>query len=139
MKFHQVEPEVAGGWGEDTVARREPGRPPVVERLHHVFDGWMGDELLETTPCFIVTEGLAEAIRAAGLSGVTFDAVEVGVSETFVELQPATVLPSWVWMKVEGVAGRDDFGLSPALILVVSDRALAVLGDRIVEAVVSPF
>src|SRR6476660_8794270 len=61
-------PEVAGGWGERTVADTST-HPPRVTALHYQFDGWLGDELLESFPCYIVTRRLAHALTAAGLSG----------------------------------------------------------------------
>ena len=63
--YHCVEPEVAGGWGENTQFTRTPGRSVVVRRLHYSFDGWLGDELIESTPCYIVTERMAGEIKRA--------------------------------------------------------------------------
>ena len=53
--------------------------------------------------------------------------VEVSASELFAELYPGGRLPPFAWLQVGGVAGRDDFGMSPDHRLVVSDRALGVL------------
>ena len=58
MRYFILEPEIAGGWGERTVA--DTGIfPPTVTALHYRFDGWRGDELLESFPCFIVTDRFA--------------------------------------------------------------------------------
>ena len=55
MKYYILEPEVAGGFGENTIM--DPtSRPPRVTRFHYEFDGWLGDELLETVACFIATK-----------------------------------------------------------------------------------
>ena len=62
-----LEPEVAGGWGEGTIANTSP-HPPVVETLEYMFDGWGGDDLLATFPCFIVSEALATAIGFLALA-----------------------------------------------------------------------
>jgi hypothetical protein len=128
-KFYVVEPEVAGGWGKNTVFTGVPGKPTVVHKLHYQFDGWLGDELLESTPCYIVTERLAHKMEQADLSGVNFDEVEVTKSEQFEELYPNRSLPKFVWLKVNGKPGQDDFGVAPGLRLIVSDRALHVLMD----------
>jgi hypothetical protein len=125
--FYAVEPEVAGGWGEHTIFARMPREPMVIHRLHYEFEGWDGDELLEGTPCFIVSERLAREIEGARLTGVKFDAVEVTTSNVFRELYPNRQVPTFVWLKVEGQAGRDDFGMSPDLVLVVSKRTLELL------------
>src|SRR6476660_6693817 len=119
-------PEVAGGWGERTVADTST-HPPRVTALHYQFDGWLGDELLESFPCYIVTRRLAHALTAAGLSGFQLAPVEGSASELFAELYPGGRLPPFAWLQVGGVAGRDDFGMSPDHRLVVSDRALGVL------------
>jgi hypothetical protein len=127
VKYFVVEPEVAGGWGENTVFTRTPRRPVVVHKLHYQFDGWLGDELLESTPCFIASERLAHEIERAGLTGVIFDEVEVTTSDEFKELYPDVQLPRFVWLKVQGKPGEDDFGVGPDLRLVVSERALELL------------
>src|SRR6266498_236105 len=112
MKFYYVEPEVAGGWGKNTIFDRTPGRRTVVHKLHYEFQGWLGDELLESAPCFIVSEGMAQGIEKARLSGAVFDQVEITTSEQFRELYPNRQLPKFVWLKVGGTAGHEDFGIA---------------------------
>lgn len=140
-KYFAVEPEVAGGWGQNTVVTREPGKPTLVHKLHYVFDGWLGDELLESTPCFIVTERLADEIRRARLTGTRFDDVEVTTSDEFRDLHPGRQLPRFLWLRVEGMPGIDDFGVTAGLSLVVSERVLELLqrGGFSHAASISPF
>ncbi|GAA3909116.1 hypothetical protein GCM10022276_29230 [Sphingomonas limnosediminicola] len=109
--FYYIEPEVAGGLGPKSETRRDDGRL-VVTRLNYEFDGWLGDALVETTPCFILTESGCEAIQAAALTGVRFADVEVSCSPTFTELYPTRDLPPFRWMIVDGAPGQDDFGWS---------------------------
>jgi len=112
----------------------------VIHKFHYQFDGWMGDELLESTPCYIVSEKMAEKLQQAQLSGFTLDEVETTKSEQFRELYPDRELPRFLWLKVEGSAGQDDFGVTSNLQLVVSDRALKALVDvGISHALVEPF
>ncbi len=140
MKFYYIEPEVAGGWGKNTVFDRTPGRPTVVHKLHYQFDGWLGDELLESTPCFIVSDRVAQEVMRAHLAGVRFDQVEVTVSEQFRELYPNRQLPKFVWLRVEGTAGQDDFGTAPDGRLIASERALGLLRELgISHALVTEF
>ncbi len=138
--YHIVEPEIAGGWGENTEFTRTPGQSVVVHKLHYQFDGWLGDELVESTPCYIVSEKMAGELRRAKLTGFVLDDVETTTSEQFREIYPDRELPMFLWLKVEGAPGSDDFGVTSNLQLVVSDRALKALADvGIANALVEPF
>jgi hypothetical protein len=139
MKYYQIEPEVAGGIGEHSVIDRSSGKM-VVRKLHYEFDGWGGDELLESTPCFIVSERLAHEIERAQLTGISFDDVEVTKSNQFEELYPNRQLPKFVWLQIDGKPGQDDFGIGKDPGLVISERALEVLkGLGISNALVTPY
>lgn len=122
-RFYILEPEVAGGMGEGTVLDRST-HPPGVSRLHYEFEGWLGDELLTTFPCYIVTARVQDALETLAATGVGFDAVQISASETFRELNPGRKLPEFAWLKVTGTAGKDDLGLSSDHRLVVSQRVL---------------
>lgn len=98
MKYYILMPEVAAmGLGKNTIMDRTV-HPPIVSYLHYDFDVWLGDDLLEAFPCFIVTEGLAETIRNANLSGVEFHQVEISTSEQFKEMYGAREIPPFVWL-----------------------------------------
>lgn len=138
QEFFVVEPEVAGGLGEHTSINRSTV-PFEVTKLHYVFEGWLGDALVESTPCLLVTEELAATIRDQALSGVRFDEVEVSTSPEFGEIHPCLRLPNFLWLKIEGEPAKDDFALSK-LTLVASGRALAVLKRHgLAHATVVPF
>jgi hypothetical protein len=140
VKFFYLEPEVAGGWGENTVFSRSPGKPTVVEKLHYEFHGWIGDEFLESTPCFIVSERMANSIKNAQLTGVDFDEVEVTKSEQFQQIYPNRELPKFLWIKISERAGHGDFGIAPDGRLVVSEKALLTLHEvEIPNALASEF
>ena len=69
-----------------------------------------------------------------------FADVEVTASELFHRLQPNTKLPSFVWMKIQGRPGHDDFGMAPNHELVVSERVLDALKPLgISNALIEPF
>jgi hypothetical protein len=127
MNYFLLEPEVAGELGDDTVMDASV-HPPVVSRLQYVIQDWLGDELLESTPCFVVTEHLAGLIEAAGLSGHRFADADVVLGEDAEELAGESIdLPKWRWLQLTGRAEADDFGASANGSLVVSERALDVL------------
>lgn len=114
--------------------------PPVVHDLHYEFQGWLGDELLESFPCFIATETLWRLLQDEALSGVRAGPVKVSVSELFEEMYPGRVLPRFVRLMVTGTPGSDDFGLTKDARLVVSMRALDALRKRRLDQCgVSPF
>lgn len=126
MNYYLLQPEVAGGFGQGT-RLDSTVHPPVVHRLNYQLEVWLGDELLETFPCYIVSERLADLIEQAGLSGALMADVDVTQSEEFQELYPQRVVPSFRWLQVTGRPGHDDFGLDALAHLIVSQRALAVL------------
>lgn len=127
--FFYVEPEVAGGLGPRSIVHRAEGKL-IVTRLNYEFDGWLGDPLLETTPCFIVSDKLRQAIEARALTGASFADVEVTRSATFSQLYPALQLPMFWWLVVNGTPFEDDFGLAADLRLVASKRALVELQNE---------
>ncbi|MER2249787.1 hypothetical protein ABS772_07650 [Methylorubrum podarium] len=139
MAHFTIAPEVAGGLGANTVLDR--GRhPPMVQRLHYEFEGWLGDVLLESFPAFIVTEEARQALVQEGVTDARFDEVEVSLSDTFRETQPGTTLPRFVWLLPEGEPGQDDIAAARDGRLVLSQRALDVLQARgLSQALVEPF
>ena len=137
--FYIVEPEVAGGWGRNTEFTRRPGQPTIVRKLHYLFEGWLGDDLLETAPCYIATERLTAGIKRSRFTGVEFSPVEISKSEQFEDLYPNRELPKFLWLKAEGIPLRDDFAMTRDLQLIVSKRALDVIGNfQISHAIVKP-
>jgi hypothetical protein len=139
MKYFYIEPEVAGGLGENTVMDCSV-HPPVVSKLHYHLDGWLGDVLLESFPSFIATKEAGQQLQAIGVTGLRLDDVEVTISDQFRQLYPNPRLPGFVWFRAEGQPGRDDFGTAPDGRLVASERALAMLTTLgIAHALVTPF
>lgn len=138
MPFFCVEPEVAGGLGENTVMDRSV-HPPIVSKLHYCFEGWLGDVLLESFPCFIVTVAAKRELQALGISGARFDVVEVTTSPEFDELSPGIRLPEFAWLRPEGKAGHDDIATEDDGRLVISARVLEVFQKLgIANALVEP-
>lgn len=124
--FFLLEPEVAGGLGERTVMDTA-SHPPKVEHLHYELEGWLGDDLLESFPAYVVTRTMGDRLVNAELDGFTLRHVEISRSSTFEELYPSRDLPAFTWLDVSGVAGESDVGVDPKARLVVSGRAMVVL------------
>lgn len=126
MSFYQLSPEVAGGFGSNTQLNRTV-HPPIVTRLHYEFEGWLGDDLLESFPCYIVTRQLADSLSTNALSGVTYKNVEITQSDVFMDLYPNRQLPEFVWIDITGIPGQNDFGLDDHSRLIVSESVMAIL------------
>ncbi|MBD0384691.1 hypothetical protein [Paenibacillus sedimenti] len=136
MNLHLLEPEVAGGLGENTSFTNQGE----VEFLHYEFQGWLGDELLESTPCFIVTESMANSIQIANLSGAVFEDIEYTATQEFSELYPNRTLPNFKRLVVLGKVrvqsdafyewSGDDFCLTDESYLVVTNNAFDILKVR---------
>jgi len=125
-KYYLLEPEIAGELGPDTVM--DPSvHPPRVSDLHYDLKGWLGDDLLESFPCYIVTDRCRDALENGGFSGCTFAPVRVTASDVFLELYPGRAVPTFHWLKVDGIAGEDDLGVADDHRLVVSGDVLKVL------------
>lgn len=126
--YKYIEPEVAGGLGSET-AIDTSSHPPVVTRLHYEFDGWLGNDLLESFPCFIVSDQLRQKIVSNLLTGVTFDEVVITKSLEFSIQSPNIALPKFSWMKIYGKIGESDFAIAEDFRLVVSQKAMEVLNN----------
>ena len=108
-----VSPEVAGELGND-VELDSSVHPPKVYRFHQRFEGWLGDELLEAFPCFLVSSDLAKAIEEEGLVGFSLGDVEVSASPEFHALYPGRDLPEFRWLKITGIGSFQSGAEGPA-------------------------
>ena len=139
IKYYFLKPEVAGGWGGNIVFERSPSLGTVVLKLHYIFEDWLGDAIVKSSPCFIVTEAAAIEIQRNNLTGVTFDDVEVSTSQQFKMFHSDIILPIFKWLKVVGEPGRDDFGLEGRTKLIVSQNAIDILNELgLSHAIVQP-
>ena len=128
MNRFMVLPEVAGSLGPQSEIDRSR-HPPVVTRLHYEFSGWSGDDLVETFPCFLVTQALADAIARSGMRGAEFDDVIVTKDPQFEMFQAevAARLPRWRWLRILNGTGAADFSQDDKGRLIVSQEALELL------------
>jgi hypothetical protein len=124
MKYFILDPEVAGSLGFKT-AMDTTVHPPTVASLHFVVDAWLGDDIVQSFPCYLVTEELKTRLKSIKPSGLTFAFAEITASDNFEELNHGRKLPELSWMKVTGAPGSDDVGLTADARLVVSERVLA--------------
>jgi hypothetical protein len=126
MKYYALSPEVAGELGERTEMDTAV-HPPVVSRLHYEFSDWLGDELVESFPVFLISTALGQSAASAGLSGFVLADAETTLSEEAEELLDGETIPEFRWLQITGRPGAADFGQTAEARLVVSERALDLL------------
>lgn len=134
MMFYQVGPECAGSVGDDSVFEDESVRPVRMSKFQFELNFWPEDDLIvATVQGYAGTERLSDAIKAAGLTGIEFDELDMVEGEQFFihkKDRYGEILPKYLWFKLVGKPGLDDFGVIPgpvSLPLVVSERALHIL------------
>ena len=123
MRYYVLDPDVAGRLGSRT-QMDSTVHPPVVKRLHYELEGWLGDDLVQSFPCYLVTKKLQATLTAIHPTGLSFAVADVSASETFKDLNQEVKFPALTWLKVDGAPGKDDFGLTTDARLVVSDHVL---------------
>jgi len=137
MNMFRLEPEVAGEIGENSIINYERGMIKEVKFLNYEFTGWLGDELLTSHPCFIVSENIGKDILKSNLKGYKFEDVEISVSDEFKEIYPNRHIPNFKRLiplgkvvvcdeKITQSSG-DDFCLEDDVELVVSYSTLEIL------------
>lgn len=132
MKLYMLEPEVAGELGEKTLFNNDNS----VSRLHYEFHGWLGDDLLESTPCYIVSELLGQSLIMSNITGFHLEEMEGSLTDEFIELYPNRELPTFKRLIplgniiIEGAQfsgwSGEDICITPKKYLVVSEKAFEV-------------
>lgn len=110
MKFYNLQCEVPGGFGTETIFNKET-IPWEIEELHVVFDGWLGGNILALSSALLITDELKAQITPdiTGIQG--FQEVIIEKSDTFDALQSDTNLPNFTLLKVNNRAFLDDISL----------------------------
>jgi len=119
-----IEPEVSGQLGSRTIIDTSV-HPPIIKYLHFVFYGWLGDDIIECFPVFLITERLKIKLDGSSLSGYQIKTCEIESSGEFKMLQPNVILPTFYWMEINGKE-KDDFKIFENK-LEVSDFAYIIL------------
>jgi hypothetical protein len=132
LRYYKLEPEVPGGLGNNTVADTSV-HPPKVTTLHLEMFGWLGDDLLETFPCFIVTKSLGDALQRSQLSGYSLAPLVVTRSVEFDEFYRGQPLPELFWLQPHGRVGEDDICTLPDATLLASEAALSLFRSHNLE------
>lgn len=133
MQFYALEPEVAGGLGDMCEILYKDGMIDEVTFLDYEFFGWLGDELLTTNRCFIVSDSLMNDIISSGLEGVEFRNIKMSFSMEYFGVFEKETVPRFVEIKCKFAYEENinnlscDFYLSKYGKMIVSEKALLVL------------
>lgn len=142
MTLFFLEPEVSGSHGEQTIYGSEvdvakEGISGKIKFLHYEFEGWLGDDLLESTPAFIISSNLEDELKKSEFKDYKLEKCLITKSDVFKELYPNKELPSFSrfiplgTVELEGENYNNwsghDFCLSSKGELVLTEKALDFL------------
>jgi hypothetical protein len=129
--YHIIQPEVIVGLGDKT--EFEEKTPPflTLKRLHINLEDWLGDDLMECHPAYIVTEALKVALEKSDFSGFTFENMEVTKDEYFNDnYHQKKPLSKFYWMKIAGKIDVDDFFIGDAKSLLANEDLITYLKNN---------
>ena len=124
--MYWLHPAVEGdlGPGVDYDITRDP---QLLGELAYEFDDWGGDDIVQTSGYWLVSDRLAQALSTSALTGWELAPVRVSTSDVFDQLHPDGLeMPTWHRLVPVGTP-TDDFTLVRRVYLCVSERALAFL------------
>lgn len=124
--YYYIEPDVPGGIGKGSKVDSST-HPPTVSELHFYFDGWSGDDLVTTFPCYAITERFKNQLSESNFTGFEIDSLKISKSEIFNEIFPGRNLPNFYWLKINGKCGYDDLGIAKDHRLVISEKVKKIL------------
>lgn len=126
--YKKIQPEVIVGIGNNTVFNDQGSTFRSVTKLHLHLEDWLGDDLMECFPCYIVTERVRNLLLATCYSGFEILDLELtkvcNIESGDDQTKP---LPQFYWLKVTGQHGKDDIYLNEKRDLSISDKLLAFL------------
>jgi hypothetical protein len=130
--YNKLNPEVIVGLGERTVFLEKEAPFKIVIELHIQLEDWLGDDLMECFPCFIVTQELKKVLEISEFTGFEFSEMQVTKDEYFKDnYQLKRALPKFYWMKIIGEKGIDD--------LYISEDSCLMSDSRFTELILKKF
>ena len=136
MTFFKIEPEVSVYMGEMTTYDKST-TPWEIKELHLEFEGWLGNDIVTSSPVFCISSNLKEGLESSSFSGVIgFDTIKITKSENFLELYPNKKLPDFFLLRINGIYKKDDFSIHDGD-LIISEEVLKLLNKyNISEALI---
>lgn len=140
----KLSPEVAGELGPQTLITNldkiSSGTEKIlnISILEYEFFGWLGDCILTSHPCFIVTEEIESQFIYNQLTGFSFQSVIISKSDFFNEVYSSINLPNFKQLIINGTVilnddsvvtawSGHDVCVSENYELVITERCLSIL------------
>lgn len=126
-----VQPEVIVGLGNKTEFGEDAPPFKTVKKLHINLEDWLGDDLMECHPCYIITDNLKKGLESTDFSGFTFDRLELDRDEYFPDnYRLKKPLPLFHWLKITGKMNVDDVYIGEGKSLFCSDKFIKYLKEN---------
>jgi hypothetical protein len=126
-----IQPEVIVGLGNDTMFEETTAPFKTVKKLHIALEDWLGDDLMECHPCYIVTENLKNTLEKTNFTGFAFDNLTLTKDEYFSDnYSNEKPLPSFYWLKINGRVETDDIYVGEGSSLFCNEKLLEFLKEN---------
>lgn len=127
-KYYKLNPEVPGHFGDNTIIEKSVNSY-YVKKLHYIFDGWQGDDILSSHPIFMVTERLKDQLLSSSfIDGfILKELIKVETSEEYHVFFGEKSIPPIFLLEINGKPYINDFGVDENNDLIVSHNSLEIL------------
>lgn len=130
-KYKKIQPEVIVGLGDNTEFLEQQPPFKTVLNLHLELEDWLGDDLMECHPCYIVTESLKNCLENDKFTGFEFANIEITQNEYFDDNYHINKdLPLFYWLKIIGEKNVDDVFIGEKYTLFANDRFINYLKEN---------
>lgn len=123
-----IQPEVIVGLGGNTEFSEKSQPFKTVIKLHIDLEDWLGDDLMECFPCYIITENLKKALENSSYKGFEIKEMEVTKAEYFDDnYHQNKPLPKFYWLQINGKRNISDIYINENNNLNIGDNFLSFL------------
>jgi len=132
INYLTVQPEVIVGLGDKTEFKEKDQPFKTVTKLHIDLEDWLGDDLMECYPCYIVTEKLKKLLDTSNFKGFDTSEMEVTRAEYFDDnYHQNKPLPKFYWLQINGIKNTADIYVDENNNLNVGDTFLSFLKSNV--------
>lgn len=130
--YKKIQPEVIVGLGDNTEFVEKAPPFKTVIKLHINLEDWLGDDLMECYPCYIITENLKKLLEDNSFKGFEIQDMSVSLDENFENnYQQGKPLPEFYQLKITGRRNNDDLFLDEDKNLNISGTFLDFLQSNV--------